>query len=441
MATHEQRNTRVPGYVLLQKLCKGRQAKVYKAQALQTHEGGACGDEVAVKMFRGPDSMASLQREVRFLTTVQGHPNIVRTVESIAERANVQALVLELCDKDLCTLTSERVFTVAGAADIMQHGVLSALQHIHKLRIVHRDIKPDNIAVGWDGAARVMDFGISAWMFDDIEMHRKCGSPGYMAPEIIDQRMYGPPVDIFAFGSTLYFMLSNQHPFETDSGTVESIFAKTKLCIISFGINFDHVGNDTRKFISWCMHEDAKWRPTASDALACPPFASCTLGEDDRRPMSFEEQLAARSEVELQSPTRALPRERPVRPTPLVKLESAVHPSEKTGTADFPTPPVPRRESVLPQILADAPLQPPNEPKACNMLGSVKCEHVRKHVFDSAGKSQEATSVGLCGKESSIRRLIRTSHSSLTRDTLEGLPFLGEFARSFDMLPELEPDI
>eukprot|EP00928_Gymnodinium_smaydae_P067399 TRINITY_DN5036_c0_g1_i1.p1 TRINITY_DN5036_c0_g1~~TRINITY_DN5036_c0_g1_i1.p1 ORF type:complete len:313 (+),score=36.62 TRINITY_DN5036_c0_g1_i1:342-1280(+) len=310
-------------------------------------------------------------------------------------------------------------------------GVLSALHHIHTMRIVHRDIKPENITVSGDGSARVIDFGISAWMFDDIEMQRKCGSPGYMAPEIIDRKFYGPPVDIFAFGATMYFMLSNHHPFETEIGTVESVMAKTKFCVISFGINFDHVGDDTRKLITWCMHEDAKWRPEASFALTCPPFTIRTIGEEDHCPMSFAEQLAARVAAETHSPTQDLPTEKSERPTPFVKCKSAPAAQQApSGNVGF-----------LPRLV-DASMQPSSSSGACNVVASLTCEHASKNVGEAVGRSQGATSVALWGKESSKHDLLRTSYSMLTRDTLEGLPFMGEFARStFDVLQELEPEI
>eukprot|EP00928_Gymnodinium_smaydae_P077938 TRINITY_DN6148_c0_g2_i3.p1 TRINITY_DN6148_c0_g2~~TRINITY_DN6148_c0_g2_i3.p1 ORF type:complete len:373 (-),score=61.85 TRINITY_DN6148_c0_g2_i3:424-1542(-) len=311
---------RVPGYVLEKKLGSGLHAKVYRAKLLRTSGGDVNddNDEVAVKIFRGRDCAALLQRELRFLTAVQGHHNIVHLVESITDTPRLKALVLELCGKDLCTLTAERVFSEAEAADFMPDA-LSALRHVHNLRIVHRDVKPDNIALGRDGTARLMDFGISAWTFDDLEMLRKCGSPGYMAPEIIDQKSYGPPVDIFAFGATMYFILSNQHAFSTECGTVESMLAKTKFCVVSFGTNFHHVSDDSRKLISWCMHEDAKWRPDASFAVSCPPFVPDTSDEGEHRSMSFEEQLVAMGAVEVHPSSLDLPREGMKRPTPCLR--------------------------------------------------------------------------------------------------------------------------
>eukprot|EP00928_Gymnodinium_smaydae_P046416 TRINITY_DN3091_c0_g7_i1.p1 TRINITY_DN3091_c0_g7~~TRINITY_DN3091_c0_g7_i1.p1 ORF type:complete len:382 (+),score=49.91 TRINITY_DN3091_c0_g7_i1:68-1213(+) len=317
MAAAEHQSLRVPGYVLYKRLGKGLQAKVYKAKVLPTQCGEESGDNVAVKIFQGREASSSMQAELSFLTSLQGHRNVVRLIEGISH-PEVSALVLELCNTDLCTLTSKRCLREAEAVDIMP-GVLCALRHMHELQIVHRDIKPDNIAIGKDGSARVLDFGISAWIFDEDEMCRKCGTPGYMAPEIVDRKSYGTSVDIFAFGATLYFVFSNHNAFACRGDTVESIMEKTKLCVVSFGPSFDHVSRDGKQLIEWCMHKDAELRPDASFALTCPPFASDTRGEDAHLSLSFEDQLAARGSVKIAPTPPAIPREGPARPAPRLR--------------------------------------------------------------------------------------------------------------------------
>eukprot|EP00928_Gymnodinium_smaydae_P046411 TRINITY_DN3091_c0_g1_i1.p1 TRINITY_DN3091_c0_g1~~TRINITY_DN3091_c0_g1_i1.p1 ORF type:complete len:257 (+),score=34.58 TRINITY_DN3091_c0_g1_i1:65-835(+) len=245
---------------LSKRLGRGLQAKVYKAKGVQNEGSKESGADVAIKIFQGRSARSSMQTELSFLTSVQGHRNVVRLVEHIALSSTLSALVLELCNKDLLTVTSKRCLTEAEAVEVMP-GVLCALRHMHGLQIVHRDIKPDNIAIGKDGSARVLDFGISAWTSDKIEMCRKCGTPGYMAPEMVDRKSYGTSVDIFAFGATLYFSLSNQHAFASKGSTTESIMEKTRLCVVSFGRMFDHVSDNGKQLILWCMHEDSVCGP------------------------------------------------------------------------------------------------------------------------------------------------------------------------------------
>eukprot|EP00928_Gymnodinium_smaydae_P046412 TRINITY_DN3091_c0_g1_i3.p1 TRINITY_DN3091_c0_g1~~TRINITY_DN3091_c0_g1_i3.p1 ORF type:complete len:387 (+),score=51.49 TRINITY_DN3091_c0_g1_i3:55-1215(+) len=355
MATEDKRNLRVPGYVLSKRLGRGLQAKVYKAKALTTSGCKENGDDVAVKIFHGREARSSLEAELSFLTAVQGHCNVVRLIQGISHTPKLNALVLELCNTDLCTLTSKRCLTEGEAVAIMP-GVLCALRHMHELQIVHRDIKPDNVAVGKDGSARVLDFGISAWIFDEVEMCRRCGTPGYMAPEIVDRKSYGTSVDIFAFGATLYFVFSNQHAFASKGSTIESILEKTKLGVVSFGPSFDRVSDNSKQLILWCMHEDAELRPDASFALTCPPFATDSHGEGAQRPESFEEQLAARGHAKIHPSPPALPREGPARPAPRLKRGGSRR--DATASAALTIERDPSGRSTSQQRSGDAKVQP-----------------------------------------------------------------------------------
>eukprot|EP00928_Gymnodinium_smaydae_P041559 TRINITY_DN28109_c0_g1_i1.p1 TRINITY_DN28109_c0_g1~~TRINITY_DN28109_c0_g1_i1.p1 ORF type:complete len:245 (+),score=27.71 TRINITY_DN28109_c0_g1_i1:80-736(+) len=161
------------------------------------------------------------------------------------------------------------------AVSIMRD-VLLALEHVHALDIVHRDVKPENVGLGKDSVARLMDFGIATSMTDGENLRTFSHSVGYAAPELLAKKPYGFPVDTFALGATFYFALSRKHAFATSSMTSKSIAAKTKKGVISFGKRFDRVREDTTNAIRWLMHESASWRPTASEALNMFPFSELT---------------------------------------------------------------------------------------------------------------------------------------------------------------------
>merc|ERR1719469_1449026 len=84
------------------------------------------------------------------------------------------------------------------AAQIMR-GILRALSHVHDLGLVHRDVKPENIMIaeGPDGCRPLLgDFGIAAGLADDLAMSARCGSPGYVAPEVLEGKRYDCKVDV-----------------------------------------------------------------------------------------------------------------------------------------------------------------------------------------------------------------------------------------------------
>eukprot|EP00928_Gymnodinium_smaydae_P067737 TRINITY_DN5074_c0_g1_i1.p1 TRINITY_DN5074_c0_g1~~TRINITY_DN5074_c0_g1_i1.p1 ORF type:complete len:517 (+),score=70.35 TRINITY_DN5074_c0_g1_i1:48-1598(+) len=270
------KDVHIPGYLVRKKLGHGLQAKVYKA--VSTNEDGEVigTEDVAVKVFK-PQHGKHMQDELRLLTAVQGHRNIIRLVDHI-EKEPVRALVLELCCKDLYSLTKAQPLQERKAVDIM-YGILSALQHLHDLGMVHRDIKPENISLNKDGHPRLIDFGLAAYITDDAAMSKFGGSFGYMAPEIVSKKPYGQKVDLFALGATFYYVLCQQIPFATESMSHESIAAKTKLCIVSFGPKFDHVSEASKNIIQMLMHRTDAWRPTAKVALTSPPFATDSVSQ------------------------------------------------------------------------------------------------------------------------------------------------------------------
>eukprot|EP00928_Gymnodinium_smaydae_P070146 TRINITY_DN54069_c0_g1_i1.p1 TRINITY_DN54069_c0_g1~~TRINITY_DN54069_c0_g1_i1.p1 ORF type:complete len:327 (-),score=51.57 TRINITY_DN54069_c0_g1_i1:482-1462(-) len=272
MANYER--TSYPGYVLVRRLGKGAQAKVYKARVDDNRgQRGDAEEFVAMKIFHTERVFATARMELDILAAVQGHQNILRLIDSIDLQGLPHAFVVELCTTDLEKKVAERPLTENAAVDITR-GILSALKHVHTLGIMHRDVKPENVALAADGEARLIDFGIATHVAD---VDRSCiavGSLGYAAPEVLSKKAYGLSVDVFGLGATLYYALSQEHPFETSSNSNESIIAKTKKGVVSFGQKFEHITSDTVDMIRWLTHCHASWRPRASIALLTSPFTS-----------------------------------------------------------------------------------------------------------------------------------------------------------------------
>eukprot|EP00928_Gymnodinium_smaydae_P047771 TRINITY_DN31906_c0_g1_i1.p1 TRINITY_DN31906_c0_g1~~TRINITY_DN31906_c0_g1_i1.p1 ORF type:complete len:271 (-),score=46.34 TRINITY_DN31906_c0_g1_i1:606-1301(-) len=147
-------------------------------------------------------------------------------------------------------------------------------------------------------------------------MKRRCGSLEYVAPEVFAERPYGLPVDMFAFGVTLYYALGKEFLLATPGMTYEAAAAKSRRYRISFGSNFDHVGNDAIKLISWLVHPCDTWRPDAAFASECPPFASPQL-DKAHEVLSFEKQLHSRVAADDSPQPPVQRREGLARPTPL----------------------------------------------------------------------------------------------------------------------------
>ena len=86
--------------------------------------------------------------------------------------------------------------------------ILLAIEHLHSQNIVYRDIKPENILIGADGYLRMTDFGLSKeGVTKDNQTNTFCGTPEYLAPEIILGKEYSEPVDWWGFGVLIYEMI------------------------------------------------------------------------------------------------------------------------------------------------------------------------------------------------------------------------------------------
>lgn len=97
--------------------------------------------------------------------------------------------------------------------------LVTTLSFLHSLGIVHRDLKPENILCkkGSDTDIKITDFGLSNIMPASALLRSKCGTPVYMAPEMLQNRPYDESVDIWAAGILLYIILSGTLPFYADN--------------------------------------------------------------------------------------------------------------------------------------------------------------------------------------------------------------------------------
>jgi protein phosphatase len=103
-------------------------------------------------------------------------------------------------------------FTIAEGAQIGLK-LLKGLAALHRMGIVHRDIKPDNVHLGQDGTLRILDLGVAASDGVDLQEINNPGTPSYMAPELFAGQPASPQSDLYAAGVTLYELLTRKYPY------------------------------------------------------------------------------------------------------------------------------------------------------------------------------------------------------------------------------------
>ncbi|XP_039594911.1 serine/threonine-protein kinase MARK1 isoform X4 [Polypterus senegalus] len=202
----------IGNYRLLKTIGKGNFAKVKLAKHVLT------GREVAVKIIDktqlNPTSLQKLFREVRIMK-ILNHPNIVKLFEVI-ETEKTLYLVMEYASGGEVfdyLVAHGRMKEKEARAKFRQ--IVSAVQYCHQKRIVHRDLKAENLLLDADMNIKIADFGFSNEFTIGNKLDTFCGSPPYAAPELFQGKKYdGPEVDVWSLGVILYTLVSGSLPFD-----------------------------------------------------------------------------------------------------------------------------------------------------------------------------------------------------------------------------------
>ncbi|KAK7107697.1 uncharacterized protein [Littorina saxatilis] len=213
-----ERRKKVGQYVLGPCLGEGSFAKV----RIGTHT--ISKEKVAVKIvlkrviIRRDVARRNFRREALLLQHVC-HPNIVCLFEAM-ETPNSYYLVFELADNGnlLNYLTERRCLEEQESRHFFRQ-IVSAVDHLHRSGIVHRDLKLDNFLLNKNWDVKIVDFGLSALCQRETTLHTQCGSPLYAAPEIFGNRRYGTAVDLWSLGVCLYATVVGRLPFVPDPPT------------------------------------------------------------------------------------------------------------------------------------------------------------------------------------------------------------------------------
>ncbi|OQV23675.1 MAP/microtubule affinity-regulating kinase 3 [Hypsibius exemplaris] len=199
-------------YRLMKTIGKGNFAKVKLARHLPT------GQEVAIKIIDktqlNPGSLQKLFREVRIMKMLD-HPNIVKLFQVIDTEKTLY-LVMEYASGGEVfdyLVAHGRMKEKEARAKFRQ--IVSAVQYCHQKRIIHRDLKAENLLLDKEMNIKIADFGFSNEFCPGNKLDTFCGSPPYAAPELFQGKKYdGPEVDVWSLGVILYTLVSGSLPFD-----------------------------------------------------------------------------------------------------------------------------------------------------------------------------------------------------------------------------------
>ncbi|CAG9325570.1 unnamed protein product [Blepharisma stoltei] len=217
-------------------------------------------------LLQSASSLNGLCNEIEIMRTLD-HPGIVK-LHKVFEGKNHVYLVLDYMEGGsmLDRLLKRGPLHEESAAKFTAK-FLGILDYLKSMNVVHRDIKLENILLEselTDIDFKLADFGLAC--FANKELTKKCGSPGYVAPEILRKLPYGPKVDVFSFGIILYMILSGQAPF--GGKTPKETLLKNIDCLIQFhDAYWRNISKNAIEMVLQLTRSHPSQRPSPREAL------------------------------------------------------------------------------------------------------------------------------------------------------------------------------
>ncbi|XP_054801131.1 CBL-interacting serine/threonine-protein kinase 23-like [Prosopis cineraria] len=207
---------RVGKYELGRTLGEGNFAKVKFARNTET------GENVAIKILDKEKLLkhkmiGQIKREISTMKLIR-HPNVIRLYEVMASKTKIYIVLEFVTGGELFDKISSKGRLKEDEARKYFQQLICAVDYCHSRGVFHRDLKPENLLLDANGVLKVSDFGLSALpqqVREDGLLHTTCGTPNYVAPEVIHNKGYdGAKADLWSCGVILFVLLAGFLPFE-----------------------------------------------------------------------------------------------------------------------------------------------------------------------------------------------------------------------------------
>ena len=262
------RNILFGKYEMGRLLGQGTFAKVYYAKNLISNES------VAIKVIhkdhiKREGLMQQIKREISVMSLVR-HPNIVELKEVMATKGKIFFVMEYVKGGELFAKVAKGKLKEELARKYFQQ-LVSAIDFCHSRGVSHRDLKPENLLLDDNEDLKVSDFGLSALpeqLWNDGLLHTQCGTPAYVAPEVLRKKGYdGAKADIWSCGVILFVLLSGYLPFQAEN--VMKMYRKVFKAEYEFPPWFS---TDAKQLISKLLVSDPEKRISIPEIMQNPWF-------------------------------------------------------------------------------------------------------------------------------------------------------------------------
>ncbi|XP_019219366.1 serine/threonine-protein kinase 36 isoform X1 [Oreochromis niloticus] len=246
-------------YHVLSLVGEGSFGRVYKGR--RKGSGMVVALKFMPKLGRSENQLRSLKREIEIMRDLR-HPNIVQLFDSFETETEV-VIVTEYAEGQLFQILEDDGNLPESQVREIACQLVSALYYLHSHRILHRDMKPQNILLEKSGVVKLCDFGFArAMSVSTLVLTSIKGTPLYMSPELVEEKPYDHTADLWSLGCILYELHTGAPPFYTNS-----IF----------------------KLVQLIVKDQVKWPETMSST--CTSFLKGLLTKDPQKRLSWPDLL------------------------------------------------------------------------------------------------------------------------------------------------------
>ncbi|XP_060117926.1 serine/threonine-protein kinase 36 isoform X2 [Heteronotia binoei] len=280
-------------YHVLEVIGEGSFGRVYKGR--RKYSAQVVALKFIPKVGRSQKELKNLQREIEIMRGLH-HPNIVQMLDSFETDKEV-VVVTDYAEGELFqileddgNLPEEQVRDIASQ-------LVSALYYLHSHRILHRDMKPQNILLGKGGVIKLCDFGFArAMSIHTMVLTSIKGTPLYMSPELVEEKPYDHTADLWSVGCILYELYVGTPPFYTNS-----IFQLVSL-IIKDPIKWSkNMSPHFKNFLQGLLMKDPRQRLSWPELLYHPFIAGLVTVIDDTVEQGIANPFTSKLPPELQA--------------------------------------------------------------------------------------------------------------------------------------------
>lgn len=224
--------------------------------------------KIVTKSKLSREDLDALEDEVGILKELR-HPNVVKLYDFFEEQILFYLVMEKMTGGELFDrIVSRSYYNEKDARDLCKI-LLDAMCYIHANKIAHRDLKPENLLLATDdddSFVKIADFGFAKKCKDDACLSTQCGTPGYVAPEILMGVRYGTKADMWSVGVILYILLGGYPPFIENNQ--RDLFRKIKAGDYEFHKDYwENVSKDAKVLITSLLTVDSRRRFSAESAL------------------------------------------------------------------------------------------------------------------------------------------------------------------------------